>query len=236
MNGGWRATLAASGAGCTAPSGDIAGSIRFLRPVGQAWYGFVPEEKRLRIVITGSEGNIGRRLKAAFPDALGIDVRRGAGIVADLATVDYSRAVIAAALTGADAVVHLATSADPDAPADVHWQAVANTARLFAACAHAGVPRVVVASSDWAEPKAGMVVNAYGHSKRVFEALAEMYSLAPGRTAVALRVGWVPLTPDEVADAPEWLRANYWDDARLVAEFRKALGQQLPAVIPGEPG
>jgi nucleoside-diphosphate-sugar epimerase len=183
-----------------------------------------PEEKRLRIVITGSEGNIGRRLKAAFPDAVGIDVRRGADLIADLATIDYSRPVISAALTGAGAVIHLATGPDPEAPDEVHWQAVANTARLFAACAHAGVPRVVVASSNWAEPRNGLVINAYGHSKRVFEALAEMYSLAPGRTAVALRVGWVPLSADEVASAAEFLRADYWDDARLVAEFRTALG------------
>jgi nucleoside-diphosphate-sugar epimerase len=178
----------------------------------------------LRLVITGSEGNIGRRLKAAFADTVGIDLARGADIVADLATIDYHRRVIAEALANAEAVVHLATSANPDASDDVHWHAVANTARLFAACAHAGVPRVVVASSDWAEPKNGMTVNAYGHSKRVMEALAAMYALAPGRAAVALRVGWVPRSADEVAGAPDWLRANYWDDARLVAEFRRALG------------
>jgi nucleoside-diphosphate-sugar epimerase len=178
----------------------------------------------MRIVIAGSEGNVGGRLKAAFPDVVGIDVRRGAEIVADLATVDYSRAVIAEALRSADAVIHLATSADPDAPDDVHWLAVANTARLFAACAHAGVPRMVVASSDWAEPKNGRPINAYGQSKRVCEALSEMYSLAPGRTGVALRVGWVPANPAEVAAAPQWLRENHWDDRRLVAEFRRALG------------
>jgi nucleoside-diphosphate-sugar epimerase len=178
----------------------------------------------LRVVIAGSEGNIGRRLKAAFPDAIGIDVKRGADIVADLATVDYSRAVIADALKRADAVVHLATSADPDAPDDVHWLAVANTARLFAACAHAGVPRIVVASSDWAEPKNGSPINAYGQSKRVCESLCEMYALAPGRTGIALRVGWVPAEADEVPGAAQWLRDNYWDDKRLVAEFRSALG------------
>lgn len=181
----------------------------------------------MRIVIAGSEGNIGRRLKAAFPGAIGIDTRRGAEIVADLATVDYSRVVIAEALTRAGALIHLATSADPDAPDDVHWLAVANTARLFAACAHAGVPRIVVASSDWAAPVDGMAANTYGHSKRVCEALAAMYSLAPGRKAVALRVGWVPVANDELAGAPDWLRANHWDDARLVAEFRRAL--ELPA-------
>jgi nucleoside-diphosphate-sugar epimerase len=178
----------------------------------------------LRVVIAGSEGNIGRRLKAALPGVIGIDTRRGADIVADLATVDFSRVVIAEALTKADAVIHLATSADPDAPDDTHWLAVANSARLFAACAHAGVPRLVVASSDWAEPAHGLTINAYGHSKRVCEALAAMYSLAPGRKAVALRVGWVPVSTEELGRAPEWLRASYWDDARLVSEFRRALG------------
>ena len=183
----------------------------------------------MRVVITGSEGNVGRRLKAAFPGSTGIDIARGADIIADLGTVDYERAVIRAALANADAVVHLAASPDVSAPDDVHWQAVANAARLFAACAHLNVARVVVASSDWAEPKpamtaAGLSVNAYSHSKRVMEALAAMYALAPGRTAVALRVGWIPRDPSELTTAAPWLMANYWDDARLIAEFRKALG------------
>lgn len=178
----------------------------------------------MQLVITGSEGTIGRRLKAAFPGAIGIDVAGGADIVADLGVLDYTRHFIAETLRNADAVIHLATSADPDAPSDVHWQAVANAARLVAACAHAGVPAIVIASSDWAEPKNGLSANAYGHSKRVMEALAAMYALAPDRRAVALRVGWVPQSEGEVAAAPGWLRANYWDNARLVAEFRAALG------------
>ena len=69
-----------------------------------------------------------------------------------------------------------------------------------------------------------MTTNAYGQSKRVMEALSAMYSLAPVRDAVALRVGWVPASADEVPLAPDWLRDNYWDDARLLTEFRRALG------------
>jgi nucleoside-diphosphate-sugar epimerase len=183
----------------------------------------------VRIVITGSEGNVGRRLKAAFPGSTGIDIVRGADIIADLGTVDYERVVIRTALANADAVVHLAASPNVNAPDDVHWHAVASATCLFAACAHLNVPRVVVASSDWAEPKAamteaGLTVNTYGHSKRVMEALAAMYALTPGRSAVALRVGWIPRDPAEVANAAPWLLANYWDDARLIAEFRQALG------------
>ncbi len=178
----------------------------------------------MAIVITGSEGNIGRRLKAAFPGAIGIDVLPGADIVGDLATMDFERRVISEALTHADAVVHLATSANPDAPDAVHWQAVANAARLFAASAAAGVPVIVAASSDWAEPRNGRAINAYGMSKRVIEAMCAMYALAPDRRAVALRVGWVPASPAALAGAEDWLKANYWDDARLVKEFRIALG------------
>ncbi len=183
----------------------------------------------MRIVITGSEGNIGRRLKAAFPGSTGIDIVRGADILADLGTIDYERALIRATLANADAVVHLAADHRPEAPDDAHWQSVANAARLFAACAHLNVPRIVAASSDWAEPKkamleAGLTVNAYSHSKRVMEALAAMYCLKPGRVAVALRVGWIPRDPSELTTAAPWLLANYWDDARLIAEFRKAVG------------
>lgn len=178
----------------------------------------------MAIVITGSEGNIGRRLKKAFPGAIGIDVLPGADIVGDLATMDFERRLISETLTRADAVVHLATSADPDASDNVHWTAVANAARLFAACAAAGVPVIVAASSDWAEPRNGRAINAYGMSKRVIEALCAMYALAPDRRAVALRVGWVPNSPAALEGAEEWLRVNYWDDARLIREFRIALG------------
>jgi nucleoside-diphosphate-sugar epimerase len=128
------------------------------------------------------------------------------------------------ALNTAEAVIHLATSADPDAPDRVHWQAVVVTARLLAACAAADVPRVIVASSHWAEPANGQAINVYGHSKRAIEAMAAMYALAPGRTAVALRIGWVPGAAEEVAEAPGWLRDDHWDDARLIAAFRQALG------------
>lgn len=176
------------------------------------------------ILVTGSEGNIGCRLMAAFPGAVGLDIRPGADIVADLATLDYSGPDIRECLATTEAVVHLATSADPDAPEAVHWQAVANTARLVAACAAVSVPRIVLASSAWAEPRDGRPQNAYGGSKAVFEALAAMYAVAPGRVGIALRIGWVPGHVDAVAAAPDWLRASYWDDARLIAAFSDALG------------
>lgn len=177
----------------------------------------------MRLTITGSQGNVGRRLMAAHPGAIGIDRREGATIRADLDTVDYSDPQLRGALSGSDALIHLATSADPEAPEKVHWQAVANAARLVAACAAADVKRLVLASSDWAQPRDGLAINAYGHSKRVFEAMAAMYCAAPGRRGVALRIGWVPASIEDLAGAPGWLATNHWSDERLLAEFGRAL-------------
>ena len=177
----------------------------------------------MQLIITGSEGNIGRRLRAAYPGSIGIDVAAGAEIAADLAGIDYDAPDIRAAFERADGVIHLATSARPQDAGAIHYQAVTNTARLVAACAGFGIKRLVLASSDWAEPKTLMAkINTYGYSKRVFEAMAAMYSHSTGH-AVALRFGWVPHDPPG-PDTPQWLLDNYWDDARLLAEVRAALG------------
>lgn len=179
----------------------------------------------MKLIITGSEGAIGRRLKAAFPGCIGIDVASTAEIVVDLATVDYEAPEIRAAFAGADGLIHLATSANPDAPDAMHFEAVVNTSRLVAACRRYDLKRLVLASSDWAQPNTSMIgINTYGHSKRVVEALAAMYAHATGHRAVGLRFGWVPHDASALAGAPEWLLANHWDDHRLIAEVRSALG------------
>jgi nucleoside-diphosphate-sugar epimerase len=181
----------------------------------------------MAIVIVGAEGNIGRRLRAAFPGAIGIDRAAGADIVADLERIDYDDPAIAAAFAQAEGLIHVATSHNVEDPPAVHWAAVRDTARLLVACDRYDIKRVVLPSSDWAQPRtrwAAHQINPYGHSKRVFEAMAEMYSATPGRIAVALRFGWVPRHPDELLTADDWLRANYWDDARLIGQVRGALG------------
>lgn len=179
----------------------------------------------MNTVILGSEGNVGRRLRRAFPGAIGIDRVAGADIVADLATIDYAAPEIHAALAGAEVVIHVATSPDIAAPDDVHYQAVIDAARLIAACQHIPVPRVILPSSDWAEPKDGWAgLNTYGHSKRVFETMAAMYRHSTGKHCTALRIGWVAHDLDEVARSPKWLQDNYWDDARLISEVTAALG------------
>jgi nucleoside-diphosphate-sugar epimerase len=179
------------------------------------------------IIILGSQGNIGRRLMTAFPGAIGIDRSPGADIVSDLRSIDYDAPDVRRAFESADGLIHVATSANVNDPPAVHWAAVADTARLMAACDRYNIRRVVLPSSDWAQPKtrwAAHELNAYGHSKRVFEAMAEMYNVTPGRWAVALRFGWVPHHADDVATASPWLQANYWDDARLIGQVKAALG------------
>jgi len=176
----------------------------------------------MKLIITGSEGNIGRRLRRAFSGCIGIDREPGAEIRADLSAVDYSDPAIVAALRDADALIHLATSPEPDAPEAVHWRAITDASRLFAACAALGTRRIVIASSDWASPKHGAAINTYGHSKLVLESLASMYAMH-GRSARIVRVGWVPHDPAELAAAPDWLKRNHWDDVRLITEFRQAL-------------
>jgi nucleoside-diphosphate-sugar epimerase len=181
----------------------------------------------MTIIIIGSEGNVGRRLKAAWPDNIGIDRVAGADIVADLATLDYGAPEVKAAFEKADGVIHVATSPNVQAEDSVHWEAVVATARLLEACDRFDIRRVVIPSSDWADPKTRWAIhneNAYGHSKRVFEAMAHMFNTRPDRHCVALRIGWVARDYAEVQAADPWLQANYWDDARLIGQMQAALG------------
>jgi nucleoside-diphosphate-sugar epimerase len=183
----------------------------------------------MTIIIVGAMGNIGRRLMSAFPDTIGIDRVAGADIVAELSAIDYDAPDVRAAFERADGLIHVATSANVDDCDSVHWQAVIDTARLLAACDRYGIRRVVIPSSDWADPKTRWAAhnqNAYGHSKRVFEEMAHMYNVGhPDRHCVALRIGWVARSIAEVEAADQWLQANYWDDARLFGQMRSALGE-----------
>jgi nucleoside-diphosphate-sugar epimerase len=177
------------------------------------------------IVITGSEGNIGQKLMHALPDPVGVDRKATATIVADLETTDYSSGPLIDALQTADALIHLASDPNPEAPPEVHLAAAVAGARLVGAAARIGVPRLVLASSDWADPnQPGLEVNPYGRSKRVFEELSLIYDAIPGMSGASLRIGWVPQDPVEVENAPDWLRANHWPDETLITTVRNALG------------
>ena len=186
--------------------------------------------RALKIIIVGGCGTIGRKLKKEWPDAVCVDRAQGADIVCDLAALNENHGTFHSILKTAEVVIHLATSADPDASEVAHFDSVVNTAKLVAACAAANVPNVILASSDWAEPKAAdLRINSYGYSKRVIEAMAEMYSNHECRVATAIRIGWIADETVEIEEAPEWLRDNHWShwsDAKLIREFKKLIRKE----------
>lgn len=177
----------------------------------------------MTLLITGAMGNVGRRVMKAHPDAIGLDRVAGTDITCDLAQSSDLSAQLDAILPRVNAVVHLATVANPEAPEDDHFNAIIGSTRLVQAAARHSVKKLVLASSDWAEPKGGMYINAYGYSKRVMEDLAAMYRLNADRHAIALRIGWVPRNKSELVGAEDWLVANYWDDTHLLREIANAL-------------
>ena len=178
----------------------------------------------MKIVITGSQGNVGSRLMAALPGAIGVDRVQGANVVIDFDTVDYAAEPMKSVLAGADVLIHLGADPRPFAPDLTHWQSVINAARLAAAAVDADIRSFVIASSGWAVPMEGQWLNAYAHSKRVAESLAAMYDNRAGCRGRAVRIGWVPRDADARLTAEPWLAALYWDDERLIREFKEAAG------------
>lgn len=178
------------------------------------------------LVVTGALGNIGRRVVEHFGPAVGVDRQTGTDITRDLASDDYDATGLTSALREARTLIHLGTSADPDAPPDIHLAATLGTTRLVHACTRADVPHLILASSNWAAPSdPALEMNAYGQSKRVVEALAAIYGAVPDRKAHALRLGWMPRNPADVAVAPDWLQRDYWPD--------EVLFDRIASLLPG---
>jgi nucleoside-diphosphate-sugar epimerase len=117
------------------------------------------DHSALRVAITGANGNIGRKLIAAFlatPDIAAIHAidRDVSGLPSHDARLspiqaDLRGPGLADALAGADAVVHLAAQNPyPDASWEEASASFDMTAKLVEASAKAGVSRVVFASSN----------------------------------------------------------------------------------------
>ena len=113
----------------------------------------------LRVAITGANGNLGRKLIAAFLAASEIAVihavdRDVAGLSSDGSrlvpvTADLRKPLPADALAGLDAVVHLAAQNPyPDASWEDASASFDMTAKLVDTCAKASVSRLVFASSN----------------------------------------------------------------------------------------
>lgn len=180
------------------------------------------------VIVTRSEGPVGRRLRALLPDMVGVDSAEGADLRLDLAHDDFAATGLHAALAKAGAVLHLHGATDPTVAAESDGSGMAGTARLVRACGALRVPRLVLAAPGPAPhtPHAHGAVARIGHA---IDAIVAAYDALPGCSAQALSLGWVPpdLSPPDLSlldHAPDWLRAGYWTDDVLAAAVQRALG------------
>jgi uronate dehydrogenase len=178
------------------------------------------------VLLTGAAGRIGTVLRGGLPehgwavrclDVVPVaDVRPGEEhVVADVTDL----AAMVDATRGASAVVHLAGIAGEST-----WPAISHTNIEGTYCAleaarRAGVPRVVLASSNHAtgytpRPADGMLTEAdapprpdtyYGVSKVAMEALGSLYVDRYGMDVVCLRIGSALAEPMSTRHLSTWL-------------------------------
>ena len=188
----------------------------------------------MTVLITGSSGKIGASLAARLP-AMGWQVRgfdrqpapessEFEQVVADITDPD----ALDRALTGVEAVVHLAGQ-----PTEAPWPVIRETNlegtyQVFEAARRAGVGRIIYASSNHAvgftpRPDDGSELAAdtpprpdtlYGVSKVFGEALGRYYVDRYAMQVACLRIGTFAETPPDARAMATWLSPR--DCARLV--------------------
>ena len=185
----------------------------------------------MRIAVTGGTGKAGRwvvkDLRDHGYDVRNIDTRHdgaahGQTWLADLA--DYGQTV--EALSGVDAVVHLAAIPAPEIrpPADTFRINALSTYNVFAAAEAHGLKRVVWASSEtvlglpFDTPPAFAPIDetieprpesSYALSKLAGETMAAQFARRTGIPIVGLRISNI-MEPDDYQRFP-----SYWDDPTL---------------------
>jgi NAD+ dependent glucose-6-phosphate dehydrogenase len=178
-----------------------------------------------RVLVTGAMGRVAQQLLPGLPERLELRLMdrfqgsdgTGSGVFVGELT---DRELLTEAVTGVDAVVHLAGNPDPEAP----WQElrepnIEGFATLLAVSRDRGVRRVVFASSvhamgahegrrrwpiDPAWPPAPCC--SYGATKAFDEALARAYDYQTGMSLIGLRMGLCTPEADAAEAVAGWLR------------------------------
>ncbi len=178
------------------------------------------------VLVTGAAGRIGTWLRGGLPergwavrcvDVVPVpDVRPGEEqVVADVTDLE---AMVDAA-SGASAVVHLAGIATESTWPAISHANIEGTYCTLEAARRAGVPRVVLASSNHAtgytpRPEQGLLTEAdspprpdtyYGVSKVTMEALGSLYVDRYGLDVVCLRIGSAFPQPTTLRQLATWL-------------------------------
>jgi len=251
----------------------LANGYRVVRR-GTAWDGSaylemvktMSSEVISRVLVTGAAGLIGRAvLDLLAAEGIGATalILQPAGkplpadriVVGDAGDPD----LVAGALRGADAVIHLAAIPVPDREPDTRVFAQ-NTRATFAVldqAGRAGVRRAAIASSyaicglpfarrplrmPYLPIDTGLplqITDPYALSKQADEGTAAMASLQYGMSVVALRLPFVGAADDRLpalarlyADQPEAGTADVW----AYLDVRDAARAMLAALHPTEPG
>jgi NADP-dependent aldehyde dehydrogenase len=184
-----------------------------------------------RVLITGAAGAMGGMLRTrlARPGrALRLVdiVEAPAGDDAEVLVGDVTQlAEMVAACADVDAIVHLAGISSEDAWEGISTVNVQGTRQILEAARIAGVPRVILASSNHA---VGMYERAaddlpddlpprpdtyYGWSKAAMEAMGRLYADRFGLTVIATRIGSCFETPSNERMLATWLSPD--DAGRL---------------------
>lgn len=178
------------------------------------------------VLVTGAAGRIGTVLRGGLPergwavrclDVVPVtDVRPGEEhVVADVTDL----AAVTEAAEGTDAVVHLAGIATESTWRAISHANIEGTYVALEAARRAGVPRVVLASSNHAtgytpRPSEGLLTEAdapprpdtyYGVSKVAMEALGSLYVDRYGLDVVCLRIGSAFAEPTTTRQLSTWL-------------------------------
>ena len=203
--------------------------------------------KKNRVLVTGSDGLLGRLLMDAWRESETyelVGLARTPGPYSDVVADVQDLAALTLACKGVDAIVHLAATSAVDSS----WDAVLNsnligTYNIFEAARRAGVRQVVYASSNHAvgtfetanapelwdlddprqidETAEIRPDSLYGASKVFGEAMARYYVDHHGLRAVCLRIGAARSPEDPSHPAQLWTSDR--DDEENIRQQRRRM-------------